>query len=200
MGGWVFLAIVIGIAIISAISHVLKNQQQAAPPPRRRQSESRPQKRPESVRVASETEQDRFLAEIERLRKKATTAPSKAVPTVKPAKAKKQATIALRLDQLPAATIAKSHGRASETPSIPVDTPVIPDLPRIAPIATILDVVKPLDAGDVSAAKMITGKAKAPPPSTKFSRDLTALLSGKMTVPMAVVLHEILGEPKCRRH
>lgn len=198
MGGWAILAIVIGFAVVSAISHVLKNQQQNAPPRRRELK----RERRENVRVASDAEQDRFLAEIERLRKKAPPT-AKPVPTVKPAKTKspRASQAESKFDKLPVATIVSPQGtRASETRAITITPPSnVAAIAGIATIAGIMDVTKPADAGDASAAKMLGTGTAGRSRSTGFAKDLLGLLKQKNSMATAVVLQEILGPPKSQR-
>lgn len=197
--GWVFFAIFIGIALISAISHVLKNQQQSEPTPRRRTN-----RRQDSIRVTTDAEQDRFLAEIERLRNKAASAP-KAIPTVKPkAQAKKSQRPSLRVEELPVAAVLPTPTTQPKPSSLsaPIVTPES-TVAKVATIATIAEIAKPIAAGGTTAGKMTsTGKtvgATSAAPATPFARELAALLKSKRSLPMAVVLQEILGPPKSRR-
>lgn len=192
-GGWVFFAIFIGIALISAISHVLKNQQQAEAPRRRQKQQRREQ---ESVRVSSDADQDRFLAEIERLRRKA-GAP-KPVPTVKPVKKPQRPAYVPKLEELPAAVVATSPPPPPKAAFGPIVTPAS-TTETIRTIANITLVSKPAAAGSTTAAKMAstgTTMGGTTIAATRFSRNLLALLQSKDALPMAVVLTEILGPPK----
>ncbi len=195
MGGWVFFAIIIGIAIISALSHALKGQQ---PEPTARRRTRPQQRRNEGVRVNSEDEQDRFLAEIERLRKKG--ANPKVVPVVKPKVVVKRASPSaqLRLDELPKAEVVPPVVKQTSL-NAPKSTPNS-RVAEIATVATIHTISAPLAAGSSTAAKMASmSQTMQNNAETPFSKELLTLLQSKRTMPLAVILHEILGPPKSQR-
>src|SRR5215203_5516406 len=97
MIGWVFLTIFIALAVVSAISHMIKTQKEEIPPPRRRVRRDEDE---QVVQRATPAEQDRFKAEIERLRRRPAGPPvAKAVPVVK---AKRQP---MRVEELPPAEV-----------------------------------------------------------------------------------------------
>ncbi|CAN5234100.1 hypothetical protein BH11PLA2_BH11PLA2_26000 [soil metagenome] len=211
--GWVFFAIFVGIAIVSALSHVLKNQQQADEPSKKSNKKRQPN-REEKVRLSNDDEQDRFLAEIERLRKKATTGTAsgnKPIPTVKQAnpQVKKQqpkqtqSQIRKRLDEIPAAVViptGKPKPHTALTMSIP-EMGTVATIATVHTIASIADVMKPTAAGGTTAGKMNTAisATSRPDPTTPFGANLVALLKSGGSMPMAVVLQEILGPPRCRK-
>jgi hypothetical protein len=193
MGGWVIFAIFIGIALISALSHVLKGQQQSEQAARpRRKNAAKPR---QTVGVADDAEQDRFLAEIERLRKKSAT-PKPVAKAVKPAK-RSAPSLRQKLEEIPAATVIPVV-KAKDS-SLPVMTQG--NVAVVAKIATIADVVKPAAAGTTTAGKISGGKSAkgADVAASPFGDDLKKLLATKDAMPMAVVLAEILGPPKSRR-
>jgi len=195
-GGFVLLAIIVGIAVISLISRVLKSQENE---PAKRRASRAPQRRYENLRVNSEAEQDRFLAEIERLRNKSASA--KPVPTVKPQR-KPAPSPRLRFEDLPAAPVvglsaaAKAHALRFDSPitSPPTSTATV------ATIATVAEIHKPAAAGGTTAAKMASmSQTVKGADATPFSRDLLSLLQSQKAMPLAVVLQEILGPPKSQR-
>ena len=145
---------------------------------------------------------DRFLAEIDRLRKKSqgataqpTVAKAKAKPVVaKPVEAKARP----RLEMTQGATIptvAGTTSRPTNLDAIPTARPISvasPVTPRgsvrvEAPEATVQTVRTVVAAGQMSQKTI-----------TPFARQLSALLAGKQSVPMAIVLTEIFGPPKSR--
>lgn len=185
---WIVFVVIIVIAVVSAIANAVKNQQDKEPPPRRR-----PPRREsgEGVRTGS-SDMDRFLQEIEKLRKRnagdgdeprksARGTRPKAVPTVAPVKRPKRSDAppavppSRRVERLPAATV---------LPSPPAFEPEPSPITRSAP--------QPTDAPAVS-------RTPRPEPKTAFGKDLLALLANKQSLPVAVVLQEILGPPKCRQ-
>jgi hypothetical protein len=181
--GWVVFAIVIIIAIISAVSQVLKSQQEAAAPPRRQRQRSSG-----SVRSSS-GDIDRFLQEIDRLRKRppgesAAAAPKPkakkatparvAVPTVEPARPRRvESPVAPRLEELPVASV------------VPARVVGPPRAASIAsPVAAVAQVMSPLPRRG---------------PTTPFGKNLAAMLTTPQSVPMAFVMQEIIGPPKSQR-
>ena len=145
---------------------------------------------------------DRFLAEIDRLRKKAqgvAAPPSVAKAKAKPVVAKAVEVKARpRLEMTQGATIPTVGGTSSRPnqDSIPTARPVTvasPVTPRgsvrvEAPEATVQTVRTVVAAGQMSNKSL-----------TPFARQLSALLAGKQSVPMAIVLTEIFGPPKSKR-
>ena len=191
----IFLLIVVVSMVIGAVSQVLKVAQKAAPPPR-----ARP--RPAAARPAS-GEIDRFLEEIDRLRKKkaegAADRPTSQPPVARPVKVAKV---------LPP-TEARRPKRRPDVP--PVAKPAAPP-PRLADLPMATPVVEPAAfvRSEVTAQPRLAALPKVtsgPAVSAslgqqrqnRFKRDLTALLASPQATPMAVVLTEILGPPKCRK-
>jgi len=186
--GWIVLAIVIIVAVISAVSQVLKGQQEAAAPPRRQ----RPRSSSGSVRSSS-GDIDRFLQEIDRLRKRpgeaaeppakpkakarATAVPIRqTVPTVEPARSRRvESQVAYRAEELPVAAVVPHPAAPKSAPQPVLITPTIVAVGKIADT---------------------TGRREA---QTPLGKNLAAMLSSPQAVPMAFVLHEILGPPKCKQ-
>jgi hypothetical protein len=187
--GWIVFGIVIVIlAVITTVSQVLKGQQEAARPARRARARS-----PQGNGVRSSTgDIDRFLQEIDRLRKRpadtaepgpraktrSTASPARStVPVVEPVRARRvEQTPAPRIEQLPVASVAPTAVRrlpAAAQPPAPAGTTIA----ALGQVAT------------------STGRGG---PRTPFARNLVALLTSPQSMPMAVVLHEVLGQPKCK--
>ncbi|MFO0937103.1 MAG: hypothetical protein U0798_11375 [Gemmataceae bacterium] len=155
------------------------------------------------------TDIDRFLAEIERLRKKAqggTSPPPIPVAKAKPVEAKPKAKP--RLDMPPPATI-PTVGSARPAPVL--DVPVV-----ARPVAVAVPVAPPViiaasppgsvrtevpSATNVKAVRTVAAAGQGSQRAmTPFARQLSAILaSGSQSVPMAIVLGEILGPPKSQR-
>jgi hypothetical protein len=152
---------------------------------------------------------DRFLAEIDRLRRKAAAnpdpppaQPGSAVPVaqvVQPAKPpadRPKARVVAELADTAAATSAAAG--FSTSPQAPA---------RAAPVAAqieelpVAQVLKPSSATGAPATKVtkLAGRAR-PASKTNFGKNLTALLSSGQGVAMAVVLQEILGPPKAKKN
>ncbi|HVK15662.1 MAG TPA: hypothetical protein VM533_01860 [Fimbriiglobus sp.] len=202
----VFIVIVVLSAIIGAVSQVLKNQQQAeqaraarARAANRANGDDRREGRPAS-------DIDRFLEEIDKLRRKsaaggagpATVAPvarrpngrtaAPEVPTVVPARKTRVAG-----DPTFAAPV------APVVRSVPTSHPIADPLPRLEdlPVAPVLGLSGVFAPSVVTRPKMLADPR--PVAKTQFAAQLAALLASKNAVPMAVVLQEILGPPKCKR-
>jgi|GEM_PF-1119493 len=161
-----------------------------------------------TVRPAS-SDMDRFLAEIDRLRRKAaanpnppTAQPGSAVPVApvvqptKPAADRPRPRVVAELAEPPASSpTAPSFGTSPQAPARTAPPPAqIEELP----VATVL---KTTSATGAPATK-VTRMAPRPRPAAKtnFGKNLTALLGSGQGVAMAVVLQEILGPPKAKKN
>jgi hypothetical protein len=188
---WIVVTVIIVIAVVSAIAQTIKNQQEKEQTPRRRST--RPRQSGEGVRTGA-SDMDRFLQEIEKLRKRSAEGggeepkkpqkakPGKPVPTVVPVKRKRTDPVPTvspaRVDRLPTATVL----------NVPPPMPSLPTPPEPSPITTPL----PTDSPVVSRRPQPVG-------TTPFAKGLLGLLSQKQSLPMAVVLVEVLGPPKCQQ-
>jgi hypothetical protein len=190
----VFLVIVVISMVIGAVSQVLKAAQQAAPPPR-----ARP--RPAAAARPASGDIDRFLEEIDRLRKKkaegGTTPerPAAPPPVAKPVKVAKALPAAKRRRVDPP-TVASPLPVPRTADAAPVPVPVAaPDAYQRSEVTAQPRLAAPLRAGGGPGVTASPGQ----PRRTKFGRDLAALLASPQATPMAVVLTEVLGPPKCRK-
>src|SRR5579883_2063680 len=181
--GWIVIGIVIVVAVITTVSQVLKGQQEAVPPRRPR---PRPLQNGGSRPPSNDI--DRFLQEIDRLRKRpaeaaappprpkarATAAPARpAVPVVEPVRPRRSEPSA-RTDELPVATVVPS---ARSTPGpVPAQPP----------------------GGTIAGLGRVATSSSRKGPQTPFAKSLVGLLTSPQTMPMAVVLREVLGPPKCK--
>jgi hypothetical protein len=208
------IGIMVVLSLLGWLTQMLKNAQL-------KQEAERERQRRESMPVATPTGRgnsgpkapasdiDRFLAEIDRLRQKggATSAPKPAakaapVPTVVPVK--KQ-----RLADAPqpapfVTTAAPPQGSSRSAPINREDLPVAtvvgsvpPQAPRVQPTGTSPPTVtRPPAKVRAAVGSSVTRTAVV---QTPFGQQLVALLSSPQSVPMAVVLAEILGDPKCKQ-
>jgi hypothetical protein len=126
---------------------------------------------------------DRFLQEIDKLRQKADKAPVKVAP-VKAVPVK----VTPRAEPAPFVTTAPIQPRRDVPTELPVAKAVAP--------ATSAQ-IKGASIGGALAPKVTVRAAAAP--TTPFGRNLVALLSNSQSIPMAVVLQEVLGPPKGRQ-
>jgi hypothetical protein len=143
----------------------------------------------------SGSDMDRFLAEIDRLRKKTAEAPppppgqAPAAPVVQPEK---------RQDRPRPRVVAELADKIPDM-GFPQAPPAAPTGPRPSdlPVATV--VTPPSSTG--APATRVTRLAGRPRPvaKTPFAKNLTALLGTGQGLALAVVLQEVLGPPKCHK-
>jgi hypothetical protein len=188
MGGWVVVGVIILIAVVSAVSQMIKNQQEQAP--------RRPRPAGGSASAggtkAGSGDIDRFLQELDKLRKKqadagGSPARSAPVPVVKPKAKPRPAVVTPKRSKLDLPPPVVAPRRSDD---LPVAAVVPPALPSVAP-------PQPLPP-----AMTGTATVSRPPrsqPVTPFGRNLAALLSGPQGLQLAIALQEVLGPPKCKR-
>jgi hypothetical protein len=187
--GLIVLGVVILIAVVSAISQMVKSQEEANPRDRR----PRGGRSGDGVRTSS-GDIDRFLQEIDRLRKKGAPAPvaekprpvakpaRQAIPVVEPTRRRREPEPAIpRGDDLPVAAVVPPAARQARAAKMAPPDPAQPHAQTIAGLGR------------------VGGRPAAPVPQTEAGRQLIALLRNPQTVPLAVLLQEVLGPPKCKR-
>ncbi len=159
-----------------------------------------------NVRPAN-SEMDRFLAEIDRLRRKAAVAPdppaaAPVAPVVQPIKPPATArprprVVAELADQPPVSPPAGGAASFGTSPQAPTrEAPVAGQVEQL-PVASVLKTTSSTGA----PATKVTLFTKRPRPAAKtnLGKNLTALLASGQGVAMAVVLQEILGPPKSKQ-
>lgn len=163
-----------------------------------------------TVRPAS-SEMDRFLAEIDRLRRKAAANPdpppaqpgssAPVAPVVQPIKPPasdrpRPRVVAELVDQ---PTSPPAGGPSFGTsPQAPARTAPVAAQVEELPVATVL---RTTSATGAPATKVtVFSKRPRPAPKTNFGKNLAALLASGQGVAMAVVLQEILGPPKAKQN
>jgi hypothetical protein len=191
------------------VSQVLKSQQQAE---QARAARARAANRAGNGNDRNEgrpaSDIDRFLEEIDKLRRKSAAgggAPSPAVapvakrannrpsvadvPTVEPARKARVAG-----DPTFAAPV------APKARAVPTSHPIAAPLPRLEdlPVAPVVEPSRPAFAPSVVTRPKMLADPR-PMKKNEFATQLAALLGSKNALPMAVVLQEILGPPKCKR-
>lgn len=158
---------------------------------------------------APASDMDRFLAEIDRLRRKASMGPEPApaapgasppvtpvVQPIKPPAEKPRTRVVAELAET-AAAAANAAAGFSTSPQAPTrSAPVAAQIEEL-PVARVL---RPNSSTGAPATK-VTRFANRPRPAAKtnFGKNLTQLLGSGQGVAMAVVLQEILGPPKAKR-
>ena len=192
------VAIVVISAVVGAIAQFMNKLNEANAPSPRRLDVREPSRQPDK-------EMDRFLAEIDRLRKKnaepaeptAAKPQGGAKPNLKPKPAvrvnsrsekPKGRIVAELVEPLP-----KRRGNVAPI-ALPVPPPDGSTKSEILPIATVLGLAT---LGEVSATKL--PQRGRPDPKTNFAKNLTNLLNSGQGAAMAVILQEILGPPKSKK-
>jgi hypothetical protein len=164
----------------------------------------------------SSNDMDRFLAEIDRLRKRNTEAPGQqpvaptatARPTAKPQPDRPRPRVVAELAEAqprppepappynaPQPAPAGFGGAYATSPPAPTQpTPRPQDLP----VAT---VVVPTAATGTPGATRVTRlpQRARPVAKTNLAHNLTGLLNSGQGIAMAVILQEVLGPPKCKK-
>lgn len=236
---WLIIALIVISTVVGAVAKFLNNLQETANSrrlereryeraerDRRKRAErederaERPVARP--VRAAPTTEttsstsvktggsdMDRFLAEIDRLRRKAATNPdppaqagssppvAPVVQPIKPPAEKPRTRVVAELVETSAAAANAAAG-FSTAPQAPTRSAPVAGQIEELPVAQVL---RTSSATGAPATK-VTRFYNRPRPTAKtnFGKNLTALLGSGQGVAMAVVLQEILGPPKAKKN
>lgn len=231
---WLIIALVIISTVVGAVAKFLNNLQETAnlrrlereryersERDRRKRAErdderaERPTARPVRSTANTETsssnsvkpaasDMDRFLAEIDRLRRKAALNPDPppaapgssppVAPVVQPIKPPAEKPRTRVVAELVDAAGASGFSAAPQAPA------------RVAPVAAqieelpVAQVLRTSSSTGAPATK-VTRFTNRPRPASKtnFGKNLTALLGSGQGVAMAVVLQEILGPPKSKK-
>ncbi|MBP3960762.1 hypothetical protein J8F10_36540 [Gemmata sp. G18] len=182
------------------------NERAERPSPRASRSTNTESTSTGSVRAAN-SDMDRFLAEIDRLRRKAGTSPSPPQPgssapvapvvqPIKPPTERPRSRVVADLADTAAASSAAAG--FSTSPQAPTRSAPIAGQIEELPVAQVL---RPSSSTGAPATK-VTRFFNRPRPTAKtnFGKNLTALLGSGQGVAMAVVLQEILGPPKAKKN
>lgn len=210
------IGLVIVIVVISAavglIAQVLnKLNDRSVPPPRRPARRVNAEDAP-GVRPSSDKDMDRFLAEIDRLRRKNTDGggsaaqPVAAKPTAVPVGRPPSPPTRLRprvvaelADPRPQPKPRRGVDRSSmAAPPVPVAPGTLSPSTRVEdlPVAAVVSV--PLtDAAPATITRF--GPRARPVSRTDLGKNLTDLLNSGQGAAMAIVLHEVFGPPKSKQ-
>lgn len=187
---WVIIGFIILVAVVSAVVQMLKSQQQVDAPRRERPARAGG---PGGGVKNSPSDIDRFLQELDKLRKKAADGGGKPGPV----KAKPAALAAKSKKVVPTVGPAK-RPKLELPPAAPARSRRIDELP-VAAVVPPLAAPPPVTAALPSLPASPTARAARPTPATPFGKNLVAILGSPQAVPLAVVLQEVLGPPKCKR-
>jgi hypothetical protein len=213
---WLIIAIIIISTVVGAVAKLLNNMNEMNNAPR-----NRPLARPNpgagaggvggggGVVRQNTTDMDRFLAEIDRLRRKNADAPpptrgesAPVAPVVQPVKPveKPRARVVAELAEPPAN---RPHDSGFVPPPLPQHSlpplPPAPTGPKAGdlPMATV--VAQP--GGTGAPATKVTRLMLRPRPAAKtpFAKNLTTLLGTGQGLALAIVLSEVLGTPRSKK-
>lgn len=199
------VTIIIISAVVGAIAQFLNKLNEMNAPPRRPGAA-----RPEGGTVRqSDKDMDRFLAEIDRLRRRnqegaaeqPAPAPAKPVapppaprPTRQPERPRPRVVAELAEPPAPRRR-EQTDDRGFTTPHAAPPPP--PSSPGDLPVAT---VVRPGSSTGAPATRVTTlPQRDRPTPKTDLARNLTGLLNSGQGVAMAVILQTVLGPPKSKQ-
>lgn len=196
---WVILVIIIISTVVGAVSKMFNNLNEM----NNNAARPRPQAQPRGggggggVRQAN-SDMDRFLAEIDRLRKKSSDAPQQqqnqapVVPVVQPVRQpdRPRPRVVAELAEPPKT----DTGFAQSFPATSSSLPPRPEAPGAVAV-----VVPPSGTG--APATRVTRLATRPRPvaKTPFAKSITGLLNSGQGLAMAIVLQEVLGPPKTKK-
>jgi hypothetical protein len=201
---WIIIAIVIISSLVGALAKFLNNMNEMQAARNRPPAAGGPPPGGGPVVRQSTTDMDRFLAEIDRLRRKnaeATgTAPNQPAiaPVVQPAKQpeRPRARVVAEL----AEPVSRPDVGFDISPPPPPLRPSEPPQARVSelPVAT---VVTPPPSGTGAPATRVTRIAGRPRPAAKtnFAKNLTTILNSGQGLALSIVLQEILGPPSCKK-
>ena len=187
----IIVAIVVISGVVGAISQFMNKLNEAnAPAPRNAVEGTR----------QTEKEMDRFLAEIDRLRKKnaesteptAAKPPAVAKPVVRPKSTSRNSSRGEKPKARVVAELVEPQQRRRGTSNLP-SAPSAPGIPESLPLATVLG-----PASTIRVSRL--PQRDRPDPKTNFAKNLTNLLNSGQGAAMAIILQEILGPPKSKKH
>src|SRR5262245_3341682 len=217
---WMILTLVIISTVVGAIAKMLNNlQEQNANRRLEQERQARAERmdrnrgdRPARAQplttggggplLQSNSDMDRFLAEIDRLRRKQTLAPEPSAsstpvtPVVQPVKPAPEKPRPRVVAELAEPTNPSSTGSFGTSPQAPTRAAPVAAQVEELPVATAL---KPTSSTGAPATRVtrLVGRAR-PAAKTNFGKNLTAMLGSGQGVAMAIVLQEILGPPKSK--
>jgi hypothetical protein len=149
------------------------------------------------------SELDKFLAEIDRLRKKSegtspqpAKAKAKAVPVAKPVAQPAKAPKRTRVEEAPPSPPVVTQPRSVSSGS-PIQTFVVtPSVPTVAPVAAPQPVASTPAIATFQAAATVSKRTVS---QSNVGRSISTLLANKQTLASAMALQTVLGPPRCRQ-
>ncbi|WP_439625798.1 hypothetical protein [Gemmata sp.] len=208
---WIILAIVIISTVVGAVSKLINGLNEMNNAPRGRGANPRaanpPMNRGGAGPRQANSDMDRFLAEIDRLRKKSGDAPqqqqqnqnpSAVVPVVQPVKVpeRSRSRVTAELAEAP-----PQRADGGFTQYFPAAAPAALARPAELAMLQTATVVAP-ESSTGAPATRVTRLATRPRPvaKTPLAKNLTALLNSGQGLALAIVLQEVLGPPKSKKN
>jgi hypothetical protein len=201
------VAIVVISAIVGAIAQFLNKLNEANAPP------VRPEARGNGAPRQAQADMDRFLAEIDRLRRKnsetaetaerpqpqAKPVPQRPVPTRRPERAKPVRSVAEVVVDAPRRRVDSSPMLAPPIPVMPGT--LSPDAKIDLATLPVASVVGGVSSTGAPSATRVTRLESIPgsKPQSRLDANLATLLVSPNGVVLATILREVLGPPKCKK-
>jgi len=196
---WVIIAIVVISTLVGAVAKMLNNLNEMNANNPNAAGRPRPVGGADGPRAGGaarqpSTDMDRFLAEIDRLRRKNAEAPpnkAPAPPTVQPEPQRAE-----RSRPRVVAEVAEQPKQDLGFATAPPPPP--PAKPTELPVAT---VVPPASGSTGASAPRVTRLPTRPRAAAKtpFAKNLTSLLGSSQGLALAIVLQEVLGPPRSKK-
>ncbi len=199
MGGLLFtFGIIVVMSVLGYLTQALKRaadrRQQEQDRERERERRARAaRENPDPVAPTNRNDLDRYIRAVEAQRQKpvptarpVSTARPNPVPTVQPARKKSRA------DDPPSGFPTAKRSKAEPAPVVPDELPVATVVTPRGSVPTAAPVQRPEKAATLTPSRSTKSE-------TPVGRRLAALFASGDAVALAVVLHEVLGPPKCKQ-
>ncbi len=199
MGGLIVtFGIIVVMSILGYLTQMLKRASD-----RRQQERDREKERERRARTALENptpvaptrqnDLDRYIQAVEAQRQKPTPTarPARAtpVPTVQPARKKEKG----RAADVPTAFPAAKRAKGDSAPVVPDELPMATVVTPRGSVPTAAPLLRPEQAATLTPSRSTKS-------ATAVGRQLAVLFASGEAVALAIVLHEVLGPPKCRQN
>jgi hypothetical protein len=196
----IIIIIVIVVGVVAKIVNNLNEMNAMKAKPTSRAASSGASEGGGSVRQ-TKSDMDRFLAEIDRLRKKSADAPSpppkKALPVASVVQPEKRSE--KKAERPRARVVAELADRDRPDTGFAQNIPTATTGPKPGdlPVATVVSIPSGTGAPATKVTKIL-GRPR-PVAKTPFAKTLTGLLNSGQGLALAIVLQEILGPPRCKK-
>lgn len=193
VGLLITIGIIVGMSVLGYLTQALKRAADRRQEERERekQRERRANAALANPNVSSRNDLDRYIQAVEAQRQRPVPAArpvqrATPVPTVQPARKK------TRTDDVPTAFPA-AKTRGATPPPVPDDLPMATVVTPRGSVPTAAPVLRAEKAATLTPSRSTKS-------ATPIGRQLSALFASGDATALAVVLHEVLGPPKCRQN